>query len=252
MFRPRVIPTLLLEHNQLVKTEKFKSPTYIGDPVNAIKVFNDKGVDEIVVLDITASKEGRKPDIEFISYMCGEAFMPFSYGGGITTVDEIKRLIKGGVEKVVLNASIQKDLNLIKSAAKEIGNQSIVACVDIKSNWLGKQMVYSHQTGKNLKVDIIQHIEALQSAGCGEIILQSVDQDGTMKGYDLNLIEKVSKICTVPLVVLGGVGSFKHLEDGISAGASAASAGSYFVFHGKHKAVLITYPTQEELAKLNS
>ncbi len=252
MFRPRVIPTLLLEDNQLVKTEKFKSPTYVGDPVNAIKVFNDKGVDEIVVLDITASIEGRKPDIEFISHMCGEAFMPFSYGGGITTVKEIKQLIKGGVEKVVLNASIQNDLNLVKDAAKEIGSQSIVACVDIKSNWLGKQMVYSHQSGKSLKIDIVRHIEALQNAGCGEIILQSVDLDGTMKGYDLNLIEKVSKVCTVPLVVLGGVGNFSHLEEGIEAGASAASAGSFFVFHGKHKAVLITYPTQEELAKLNS
>ena len=251
MFRPRVIPTLLLEHNQLVKTVKFKSPTYVGDPVNAIKVFNDKWVDEIVVLDITATKEGRKPDIDFISNMCGEAFMPFSYGGGISTVEEIKKLIKGGVEKVVLNASIQKDLSLVVDAAKEIGSQSIVACIDIKSNWLGKQMVYCHQTGKSQDLDLDRYIEALQNAGCGEIILQSVDLDGTMKGYDLKLIEKVSKVCTVPLVVLGGVGNFSHLEEGIESGASAVSAGSFFVFHGKHKAVLITYPTQQELAKLN-
>lgn len=247
MLRTRVIPVLLIRNKGLVKTVKFDKAKYIGDPINAVKIFNDKEVDEIVVLDIDASKENRKPNFETIKDIASEAFMPLAYGGGITTIDDVQTLFAIGVEKVIINTSALKNMNLITDASKIFGDQSIVLSVDVTKNFWGKYQIYSHALNKAVDVDLISYIKNAEQSGAGEIIINSVDLDGTMIGYDLKLIEKISQNVSVPVVACGGAGSIYDLKKGYDAGATALSAGSIFVFHGPHKAVLINFPTQQQL-----
>jgi imidazole glycerol-phosphate synthase subunit HisF len=243
----RIIPVLLLRRNGLVKTIKFDKAKYIGDPINAVKIFNDKEVDELVFLDIDASKEGRGPDFELIENIAAECFMPLGYGGGISTLEEIQRLFSIGVEKVILNSSALTNLQLISDASQIFGDQSIVVSIDVTKTFLGSYQVFSHSKQKHNWSDVVSFATAAVQAGAGEIFINAVERDGTMSGYDLKIIEKVSHSTNVPVVACGGAGSIDDFRKALSAGASAVAAGSLFIFHGPHKAVLINYPSELQM-----
>ena len=250
MLHVRAIPILLLRNRGLVKTVQFGKSKYIGDPINAVKLFNDKEVDELVFLDIDASKEGRKPDFEFIQAIASECFMPLGYGGGITTMNDISTLFSLGVEKVIINSNVLTNLNLIKEASSIYGNQSIVVSVDVQKNLFGKYQMFSHAKIKHRHIDLFQFVKDAQDAGAGEIIVNSVDKDGMMSGYDLKLIQRLSSSLSVPLVAAGGAGNLNHFREAVDAGASAVAAGSLFIYHGPHRAVLINYPGYKELKNI--
>ncbi len=250
MLRTRVIPVLLIRNKGLVKTVKFDKGKYIGDPINAVKIFNDKEVDELVLLDIDASKENRKPDFEAIKNIASECFMPLAYGGGISHLEDIKKLFSIGIEKVIINSTALTNLNLITQASEIFGDQSIVVCIDVSKNFWGKYHVHAHTGKKHHLSDVVEYAQAAEKAGAGEIIINSVDLDGMMTGYDLKLIEKIAHSIKVPLVACGGAGNIEDLKKGFESGASALAAGSMFVYHGPHKAVLINFPTQKQLKEL--
>jgi cyclase len=250
MLNHRVIPCLLLSAGGLVKTTKFAKPKYVGDPINAVKIFNEKEVDELMVLDIDASKEGRGPDFELIEQLAGECFMPLAYGGGIRTAEEARTLFKLGVEKVTLQSAAMRDPRIIAEIAEFAGEQAVVVAIDVKRNWLGKPKLFN-AAGVAARHD--HWHDAIREAvahGAGEILLNAVDRDGTMSGVDTALIGEASRIAPVPLIAIGGVGSTTDIRAAADAGASAVAAGAFFVFHGPHRAVLITYPRAEELRQL--
>lgn len=251
MISYRVIPVLLLSEGGLVKTEKFKKPTYVGDPINAIRIFNDKEVDELVFLDIDASKENRGPDFKLLKQIASECFMPLGYGGGITSLDEVKRIFSIGIEKVILNSIVFDKPQLVEETASEAGNQSVVVSIDYKKALFGKTKVYSHSKRKTPNQSVVQFAKEMEERGAGEIILNCVDQDGIMNGYDIDMLAAISEELTVPVVACGGAGNINHLSEAVKKGkASAVAAGSMFVFHGPHKAVLINYPSQEKLSTI--
>jgi cyclase len=250
MLKHRVIPCLLLRNSGLVKTLKFANPKYVGDPINAIRIFSDKEVDELMVLDIAATKDGREPNYELIEQFAGECFMPLCYGGGIRTVEQARRLFALGVEKVCLQTAAMANLQLVTQIADCFGSQSVLVSADIKCNWMGKQQLYSSATGKLLDKPWMDFLQEAVAAGAGEIVLNSVDRDGTMSGMDLKLIRQASSALSVPLVAVGGASNIANIKAAVEAGASAVSAGALFVFHGPHRAVLITYPKYEELEAL--
>lgn len=250
MYRPRVIPCLLIRGNGLVKTRKFKDPVYVGDPVNAMRIFSDKEVDEIVVLDIDASREGSEPNYELIAEMAGEAFMPVAYGGGVRHLDQIRRLIRSGIEKVVINTAATVSTDIIRCAVEVFGSQAVVGAVDVKKTVFGGYRIVTKSATVETRLGLEEHIQNLITAGVGEIFLNSVDRDGMMAGYDLPLIRGVSQKVNVPVVACGGAGTVDHLSQAVrEGGASAVAAGSMFVFHGKHRAVLISYLHHSELAE---
>ena len=243
MYNARIIPCLLLRGNGLVKTRKFKDPVYIGDPVNAMRIFSDKEADEIVVLDIDASRLGQEINYELLAEMAGEAFMPMAYGGGIRTLEQVRRLIRSGIEKVVINSAAVESTEVITAAAAIYGRQAVVGAVDVRRNLLGAYKVVTRSASQDARVSLDDHIRNLARAGAGEIFINSVDQDGMMAGYDLELIRRVVKLVDVPVVASGGAGTVDHLRQAVNeAGAAAVSAGAMFVFHGKRRAVLISYP----------
>jgi imidazole glycerol-phosphate synthase subunit HisF len=248
MLQTRVIPCLLLRNGGLVKTVKFKEPRYVGDPINAVKIFNDKEVHELVLLDIEASKNKRGPQFDYLSRITREAFMPMGYGGGVRNLDDIQRLLGIGFEKVIINTATLENPDFVRQAAESCGSQSVVASVDVKKTLFGGYQVASH-SGRSVPIaDPAAWAAHLQGLGAGEILLNSVDRDGTFTGYDVPLIRKVASAVNVPVVAIGGAGSVQDFGVAIKqGGAAAVSAGSLFVFHGPHKAVLITYPTQEDL-----
>ncbi|MBX7046492.1 MAG: AglZ/HisF2 family acetamidino modification protein [Ignavibacteria bacterium] len=250
MLKNRVIPCLLLRNGGLVKTLKFSDPKYVGDPINAIRIFNDKEVDELMVLDITASKENKEPNYDLINQFASECFMPLCYGGGIKTKEQAQRIFTLGVEKVCIQTAALDNLKLVSDLAAQYGNQSILVSIDIKKDWLGKAKLYSAATGKTLSKNWVEHMQDAVKAGAGEIVLNAVDRDGTLKGMDLDLIKQASKAIGVPLVAVGGAGSLQDIKAAIDSGASAVSAGAFFVFQGPHRAVLITYPRYKELEQL--
>ncbi|MBX3008355.1 MAG: AglZ/HisF2 family acetamidino modification protein [Melioribacteraceae bacterium] len=250
MLRHRVIPTLLLKNNGLVKTTKFKNPVYIGDPINAVKIFNDKEVDELILLDITATNDKREPNYKKIEEIVSEAFMPIGYGGGINNLSQIERLFKLGIEKVIINSAAFYNYNLISKSAEIYGNQSIVLAVDIKKDFFGKYRLYSNSGKEKKKILIKDHIIKCVNNGCGEVYLNNIDRDGTMLGYDLELIDYYSRITDVPIIVSGGAGKVVHFAEAIKAGADSVSAGAMFVFQGIYRAVLISYPKYKELEHL--
>lgn len=250
MLKHRVIPALLLRNFGLVKTTRFKDPKYVGDPINAIRIFNDKEVDELMVLDIMASKERREPNYALIEQFAGECFMPLAYGGGIRNVAQARQLFSLGVEKICLQTAALENPSLISDLAYEFGSQSVMVSVDIKKNWLSKPKLYHSATGKFMDAPWMDTLNELVSAGAGEVLLNVVDKDGTLMGPDLSIIEQASTSVDVPLIALGGVSSLADIRDCIDAGASAVAAGAFFVYHGPHRAVLITYPKYEELAQL--
>ncbi len=250
MLKTRVIPCLLLRNGGLVKTFQFDKPKYVGDPINAVRIFNEKEVDEIVILDITATPEKREPNFELIKDLASQAFMPLAYGGGITNIQQIEKLFSIGIEKVVLNTIVSTNPNLIKQAADIAGSSSVVVCMDVKSKLFGKPTVFNHAGKVDTKQDPIQFAQKMQESGAGELIFNSIDRDGMQKGYDLVLIEKIAQAIDIPLVALGGAATLDDFRKAVDHGASAVAAGSMFVFHGKHKAVLITYPEYKKLESL--
>ncbi len=250
MLKHRVIPCLLLKNGGLVKTLKFGKPKYVGDPINAIRIFNDKEVDELMVLDIVVSRERREPNYALIEQFAGECFMPLCYGGGVRTVEQARRLFSLGVEKVCLQTAVLEDISLITRIAERFGSQSVLVCVDIKRNWLGRAMLYHSASGDTLKRKWQDFLRDVVQAGAGEIVLNAVVRDGTMQGMDTGLIQEAADSVSVPVIAMGGVGSLADIKAGVDAGASAVAAGAFFVFHGPHRAVLITYPGYAELEAL--
>jgi imidazole glycerol-phosphate synthase subunit HisF len=252
MLKHRVIPCLLLRNGGLVKTIKFSDPKYVGDPINAIRIFNDKEVDELMVLDITASKEKKEPNYALIEQFASECCMPLSYGGGIKNMEQAQRLFNSGIEKICLQTSVLDDLSLVKNLSDKWGSSSILVSIDVKKNWMGQPKLYSAATGKTLDKKWTDFMLEAVKAGAGEIVLNAVDKDGTMKGMDTELIKEAAKLLSVPLVAVGGAGSLADIKAAVDAGANAVSAGAFFVFQGPHRAVLITYPKYKELVQLLS
>lgn len=250
MLKTRVIPCLLLRDGGLVKTTKFKDPKYVGDPINAVRIFNEKEVDELVFLDIGATVAGKAPDFTLLESIAGEAFMPFAYGGGVTQVEEIKQLYALGIEKVVLNTSAVATPQLVAEAAAVAGSSSVVVSIDVRRNWLGKYTAYTCSGRQDSQRDPIELAREMVANGAGEILLGSIDRDGTRSGYDLEVVARVADAVEVPVVAVGGAGELRHFREAVDRGASAVAAGSMFVFHGRHRAVLITYPKYEELEQL--
>jgi imidazole glycerol-phosphate synthase subunit HisF len=247
MFRQRVIPCLLLKGKGLVKTHKFKDPKYLGDPINIVKIFNDKEVDELILLDITATLEGRLPQFTYLAEIASECFMPLGYGGGIRTLDDVKTLLNIGIEKVAINSSAVENPSLIRLASEYAGSQSIIVSLDIKKSIFGKYEVFTYSGTKATGKDPITLAMEMEKLGAGELFLNSIDKDGTMQGYDIELIRQVTSSVGIPVVACGGAGSISHLVDAVKGGASAAAAGSMFVFQGPLRGVLISYPNPQDL-----
>lgn len=251
MLHPRIIPTLLVHNKGLVKTVKFKDSKYVGDPINAVKIFNEKESDELMVLDIDASVENREPDYKMIENLAMECRMPLCYGGGIKTVQQAQKIFNLGVEKIAISSAAILNPALISEIAKEVGTQSIVVVIDVKKKMFGGYDIYINNGTKKIKKDLEKFVVEIQSLGVGEIVINSIDNDGVMKGYDLNLIEKLKTLIKVPMTVLGGAGSLDDISKLIfKFGIIGCSAGSLFVFKGKYKAVLINYPKSNEKEKV--
>ena len=252
MLQPRIIPVLLVHDKGLVKTTKFKDPKYVGDPINAVKIFNEKEADELIVLDIDATVLGREPDYRLIENLATECRMPLCYGGGVKTAQQAERILGLGVEKVALGSVIFERPEIITELAETVGRQSVVVVLDVKKRLFGsKYDCYSHNGKKNQKLCPFELAERLENLGAGELIVNSIDNDGLMTGYDLNLVTKFINTATVPVTAIGGAGSLNDIGTLISRHPIiGAAAGSLFVFKGKYKAVLINYPTRAEFNKI--
>lgn len=251
MLRPRIIPSLLIQNNGLVKTVNFKNPKYVGDPINAVRIFNDKGVDELAIFDIDATVLNKDPNYSLIERIASQSMMPLCYGGGVKTVEQAQKIFSLGVEKIALSSSVLKNPNLIIEIADRVGAQSVIVVLDVKRKMFGGYEVYTHNANKATGINPIKFAEEVQRLGAGEIIINSIDNDGLMKGYDLDLILKLRDKTTIPMTVLGGAGSLEDIEKVINIhGVIGVAAGSLFVFKGPYKAVLINYPTQTEKDKI--
>lgn len=252
MLRPRIIPCLLVQNGGLVKTMRFGDPKYVGDPINAVRIFNEKEVDELTVIDIDATAHNREPDYNMIRNLAAECRMPLCYGGGVTTAEQVEHIITLGVEKVAIGAAAVRNPNMIADAAKRVGAQSIVAVLDVKkAGFFKRYEVFTHNGTRATGLHPVDYAKKVAQLGAGEILLNAIDQDGMMKGYDLDLIEQVRNAVTLPMSVLGGAGSLADVEGLIARhGTIGAAAGSLFVFKGKYRAVLINYPNREEKDRL--
>lgn len=248
MLKTRVIPCLLLKNQGLVKTVKFKNPRYLGDPINIVKIFNDKEVDELLFLDITATLEKRRPPLKLLSEIASECFMPFGYGGGVRDLEDIRQILSVGVEKVAINSQVVEDPSFIRRAADLFGSQSVVVSMDVKKRFLRKYEIWSHSGTRRVRMDPAAFARQAESMGAGELIVNSIDRDGTMEGYDIDLIRNVAESVSIPVIACGGAGNIADFSKAVQEGkASAVAAGAMFVFHGPHRAVLINVPTPEEL-----
>lgn len=247
MLSPRIIPCLLLHEEGLVKTKNFKDPKYIGDPLNAVKIFNEKEADELIVLDIDASKLKCEPNFKLIKQLAGECRMPLCYGGGIRSLEQAKKIIRLGVEKVALSSIAIEDPKIVTHIANSIGSQSVVVILDVKKNFFGKYEVWINNATKNSKKTVLDAIKEYEKLGAGEIVINSIDQDGNMNGYDLSLAKIVQKSINIPSTFLGGAGSLDNIANLINTcGIVGAAAGSLFVFKGIYRAVLISYPSRKQ------
>lgn len=250
MIKTRVIPCLLLRNGGLVKTVKFKDPSYVGDPINAVKIFNEKEVDELIVVDITASREGKGPAFGPIENIAGECFMPVAYGGGVTSADEARRIVWLGIEKIVLNTIALRDIGVVTAVSDQIGASSTVVAIDVKKDLLGRFRVYEAARDRLTDLDPVAHAERAVAAGAGELFVNDVSRDGTRKGFDLDLVRRITSALDVPVIVCGGAGSLDDVRAASDAGAAAVAAGSLFVYVGKHRAVMINYPQPSVLKTL--
>jgi len=250
MFRPRVIPVLLLKNKGLIKSTQFKDHRYIGDPINAVKIFNDLKADELVFIDILASKEGRCISLDFIKNVGEEANMPFAAGGGITNIKQIQDIIAAGAEKVVINTQASIKPNFIREAADTFGSSTIVVCMDVKKKFFGKVQTWSMAGEKATGYNPVDFVKLMEEKGAGEIIVQSIERDGMMQGYDIDLIKSISESVSIPVVALGGAGNLEDMNTAFTqAYANGLAAGSLFVYHGARKGILINYPSKEIITK---
>lgn len=247
MLKPRILPCLLLQDKGLVKTKKFTDPIYVGDPINAVRIFNKKEADELVFLDIRRSASGEKIDLELISRLSDECFMPLAVGGGIREISEIKAILNTGVEKVIINTAFFENPKLVTEASEIFGSQSVVVSIDAKKVSDHEYRVFSRGGTKETKYNPVEAAKFAESMGAGEIMINSIDQDGMMEGFDLELIKSVTEATTLPVTVCGGAGSNNDLHLALEKGASAVAAGSLFVFYGPRQAVLINFPTEKEI-----
>lgn len=247
MRRVRVIPVLQILNRKLVKTTCFRSPAYIGDPLNAIRIFNQKNVDEIAVLDISATREKKIPDLDFISKLASECFIPMSYGGGISHEEQAFDILRAGVEKVIIGSAFMQKPELVNRISNATGAQSVVVSVDVKKNWFRKERVFINSGSINTGYDPLAYVNLAQKMGAGEILLHDINREGTGKGYNIALIENVVQSITIPVVPIGGCNTIGDFAKAINVGASAVAAGNFFIYHGPHKAVLISYPDQHSL-----
>lgn len=246
MKRPRIIPTLLIDNGNLVKTKKFNNPRYLGDPINAIRIFNEKGVDELCILDISATKDGKELDFELLQNMATESFMPLSYGGGVKSIEQIKKLFRIGYEKVVINTAANEDVRIINEASAYFGSQSVVAAIDYRQTLFGKKCCIRDGAVKT-KISPEENAVRFTEAGAGEILLYSIDHDGMRDGYDLDMIKCITGKVKIPVIACGGADSISDLKKALDAGANAVAAGSLFCFFGERQAVLINFPEEKEL-----
>jgi cyclase len=248
----RIIPCLLYDGSGLVKTVKFKNPSYVGDPINAIKIYNDKEVDELILIDINASKQKRRPNFDKIADMAGEAFMPFAYGGGVKTFEDFTRLFTLGVEKVIVNSLIQENPEMIKKVIAHYGAQAVVACIDFKKSLFGAKSPYSY-IGNKIKQNIVDYASYLANkVGVGELMLYSVDNDGTWEGYDNEIIAQVVNHVDIPVIACGGCGTLDHLKQVLyTTNANAAAIGSMAVYSKKGMGVLINFPDRNLVIREN-
>jgi imidazole glycerol-phosphate synthase subunit HisF len=250
VFRPRIIPVLLLKGQGLVKSTAFKNHRYIGDPINAVKIFNDLKADELVFLDILASKENRTISLDFVKKVGEEANMPFAVGGGINSIQSIQAIIAAGAEKVILNTYAAKKMSFIRQASDSFGSSTIIVCIDIKRTFFGKEQVWILNGTVSTGYSSLDFAKMAEENGAGEIIIQSIERDGSMRGYDIELIHKISENVTIPVVALGGAGSINDLREAYIDGyANGLAAGSMFIYHGARKGVLINYPEKTEIKK---
>lgn len=250
MLRTRVIPCLLLRGEGLVKTTRFKEPRYVGDPTNAIRIFNDKEVDELILLDITASREGRGPAFGAIRDFASECFMPVGYGGGIRSLADAREVLALGIEKIIVNTMALHRPELVAEISREFGAQAVVVSIDARKKLLGGYEVMAAGGTEKTGLSPVDHARRMVELGAGEIFLNAIDRDGTGSGYDIALVRSVAQAVTVPVIACGGAGSLADFGAAVTDGhASAVAAGSMFVFHGKHRAVLISYPTRAELER---
>lgn len=246
MLRKRIIPTLLIEKQSLIKTINFKKKTYIGDPLNAIKIFNEKFVDELIILDINQNKNQHDIDYDFLKDLFSECFVPVTYGGGVNDLRQADKILKLGAEKICLNSIVLENIQILKEFAKSFGSQSVVVSVDVKKNFLNKYSIYNNKYQKFEKnLDLVNFIYDLKDLGAGEIIINSIDCDGMMKGMDINLIKKTKDLINLPIIYGGGVGADTDIKEAFFNEISGITAGSYFLFYGPHKAVLISYPHEK-------
>lgn len=251
MLKARVIPVLLLKNGGLVKSVRFRNHRYIGDPINAVRIFNDKEVDELLIIDIDASRDGRGPDFAMLSDISREAFMPFGYGGGVRDLSTLKTLLHSGVEKVCVNQIALQQPDFLRAAADYCGSQSVVVAIDARKDIWGRYQVYDYMRAKNLRMSPWEYAAEAERMGAGEILLTNVDRDGSYLGYDLELTRKVADNVSIPVIALGGAASTEDLGKVVNDGhASAAAAGSLFVYYGPHRAVLINYPEKKTLRTL--
>lgn len=242
-----MVPLLLLKDKSFVKTTKFRNPIYLGDPLNTIRIFNEKAVDEIVILDIEATRNGRGPDFDYVASIVEEAFMPVAYGGGIQRVEDVQRLLRNGVEKVILNSALHRNLSLASQIAKAFGSQAIAGLVDVKRDFFGRHRTTAGSPNIAKVMNPVEWSRHLVDAGVGEIVLQSVDRDGSMQGYDLDILRAVTSAVSVPVMCCGGASGVDNMAAAVlDAGASAVAAGALFVFYGPHRAVLINPPSRKE------
>lgn len=247
--RPRILPILTMEGRKLVKTVRFSTPKYIGDPINALKIFNDKMVDEIIVLDISASREQRKPNFAYLHEMASECFSPLGYGGGIQTLDDAKRVFACGVEKVILNTAAYEKPELITEIANTYGNQSVVVSIDVKKTLLHGERAFTQSGSRRVKAGIVEWAQSLEARGAGELMVHRIDRDGTFSGLDRTLTRTVAQAVSIPVIAAGGAASVDDMLNTIvETGASAAAAGSIFVYRGGNtQSILISYPTPTDI-----
>ena len=251
MYRPRVIPVLLTDRMKLIKGSKFKKHKYIGDPFNAVKIFNEKEVDELVILDITATFEHREPEYDFLSEISSEAFFPLAYGGGITSIKQIERLMRLGIEKVILGTAASSNHQLVKDAVAAVGSQSVLVSVDYRDTLFGGSKVYVKNGKQNLGISPQKYAKKMENLGVGELMVTSINREGTSIGYDLKMLADLSKTLSIPIIASGGAGKVADfIEARDVGGVQAVSAGSMFVFYGPHRAVLINYPSYDDMTKL--
>lgn len=250
MHRLRVIPVLLLRDWGLEKTVRFDDPVYIGSPINAARVFNSRNVDELILLDIAATEQGRGPNLEVVEEITEEAFMPVTVGGGVRDLDTVHQLLHAGADRVAINTAAVEQPALITSAADHFGRQCVVVSIDVRRHGDGRCEVFTRRGRQGTGLDPVSHARRMEELGAGEILLCSIDRDGTMSGYDLELIRTVSDAVTIPVIACGGAGSVRDLAAAAESGhASAVAAGAFFLFFGPRRTVLITYPTDEELGE---